>query len=216
MKIFLPVFIAFLLGILAASTVTLVLAHGGNTNYIHACVGTGVINQGRMRIITPTGTCNANETPLDWQQFPKPGTDFPLILTGNFGESGNTFVGKNFSNALISDTTFNDTNFSGSNFSESTFDSSSFINVNFSNVNISNAVRFGVGVVNSNFTGVNAQNVSWQASEIINSNFSNSNFQNVTFQPYVIITDSNFTGANFTGANTSGIQIWNNTISRRN
>src|SRR5215212_9550883 len=53
----------------ALAVVVSVSAHGGETTRVHACV---VPSSGTIKIITPTETCKANETPLDWNiQGPK-------------------------------------------------------------------------------------------------------------------------------------------------
>jgi hypothetical protein len=43
-------------------TASIVLSHGGDTTYIHACVA----KDGTMRIVAATVTCKSQETALDW------------------------------------------------------------------------------------------------------------------------------------------------------
>lgn len=59
-------FVAFLVGVFIASSVGFVLAHGGDISKIHACVGSGPLNKGQIRIVGANDTCRVNEDPLDW------------------------------------------------------------------------------------------------------------------------------------------------------
>lgn len=66
-------------------------AHGGEASLIHACVK----KSGALRIISPTATCNANETPLDWHIQGSPGaSSFPITCPPDSVPVGTTCVDK--------------------------------------------------------------------------------------------------------------------------
>lgn len=54
---------ALILAILSVTFPLMAYGHGGDTNLVHSCVRNST---GAVRIIGPSGTCNANETPHDW------------------------------------------------------------------------------------------------------------------------------------------------------
>lgn len=65
--------------------VTGVLAHGGNSTLIHACVNN---NSGAIQIVGPNGTCNNGSSPLDWNQQGPPGPQGPQGPQGPAGPQG--------------------------------------------------------------------------------------------------------------------------------
>jgi hypothetical protein len=61
-------FAALLLALLSlfAFDVVVILAHGGDTSKIHACVKNGGAVKGNVRIVGANDTCASNEYALDW------------------------------------------------------------------------------------------------------------------------------------------------------
>jgi hypothetical protein len=94
MKISKRLLYSFCIIILAIGSASLVWAHGGDTNLIHACVRNGV---GLVRIIGPNQQCRNHETAVDWgiigpQGEPGPQGDIgpqgPQGLQGETGPQG--------------------------------------------------------------------------------------------------------------------------------
>ena len=76
------------LGAATAGGATLVRAHGGDGNAVHACMNNLWKS---IRIVTPNGTCSPYETALDWGlQGPKgaTGTAGPVGPSGAIGQQG--------------------------------------------------------------------------------------------------------------------------------
>ncbi|OGM05623.1 hypothetical protein A2125_00410 [Candidatus Woesebacteria bacterium GWB1_43_5] len=208
------------LGIFISTGVNIALAHGGNNNFIHACVGTGVLNNGRLRIIAANGTCNANETPLDWVQVPW-NSDYPLMCQNcelTAATAGNIFAGKNLSNAVLISSWFDNQDFSNTNLSGASLRSTRFPYTNMHGVNLSNTQ-----VIVDDFTGATLTDVNFTGSYILSSfvsiDLTGSNFTNAILNNTVV--NSNLTGANMTNTSLSGVDmstnnlnqvIWSNTI----
>jgi len=64
-----------------------ILAHGGDTSKIHACVKVGGASKGNIRIVGANDTCASNESALDWNiqgvQGP-PGLSGIEVVTASF------------------------------------------------------------------------------------------------------------------------------------
>jgi hypothetical protein len=88
MKISKRLFYSFGIIILAIGSASLVLAHGGDKNLIHACVRNGI---GLVRIIEPNQSCRNHETAVDWGIIGpqgEPGPQGPQGETGLQGPQG--------------------------------------------------------------------------------------------------------------------------------
>ncbi len=146
----------FLLGALSM----IVFAHGGNTNFVHGCIRPLT---GLLRIIGADDNCGPNETPLDWRQFPEPGTEFPYVLSGGTVTQAmsDKLRGRNLTNSVIENSTWVDLNFVGTIFSnadlrESSFQSVDFTGSNFTNVSFLDADFIDdVNLANCNLNGAN-------------------------------------------------------------
>ena len=73
--------LVFPLGLLQGTTVV-VYAHGGDANFIHACV-----KGGKIRLVGPNDICSAKETPLDWSITGPVGPQGPQGPQGPAGDS---------------------------------------------------------------------------------------------------------------------------------
>ena len=208
LKKYLKYLFFLLLGIAISTGVQIVLAHGGNTNYIHACVGTGVFNRGQVRMIDANGTCRANETPLDWSQYPWNGT-YPLMCTGcdlSSDRVGNLFEGKDLTNAFLDNTNLDGIDFTnipvrgihlrsaiisahglpvdwhGKDFTGADLSGIGFGGaVNLSGAIFVNVRANGFGASNSNFSNINAQGADLTGVGLEYSSFTNANLTNVNF-----------------------------------
>jgi hypothetical protein len=75
----------FLAGLGSGAGLLRVVAHGGDTTKIHACVRSGT---GAIRIVSATAACNSNEMALDWNIQGNPGPAGPQGLAGPAGPQG--------------------------------------------------------------------------------------------------------------------------------
>ncbi len=206
-KRYFPLIFVFLLGFFVSNIVKLVIAHGGNTNFIHACVKT---SNGNIRIVGPNDSCASNESPLDWSQN---GID----TFGGF--TTNQLIGYTSKHGE----TFNYRNFSGANFTDSVLWDFDIIRSNLSNTNFSNSqLLSGVVISSSDFSNANFTDslldLSFEQTNLTNANFTNADITEGTSNFF----QSNLTNANFTNANLTGVTnldtstrtgiIWSNTI----
>ncbi len=173
------------MGIFIATGVHVALAHGGDTSLIHGCVGTGVLNQGRLRIIDANGTCNANETPLDLSK----GSLFSTYpVCPNCDLTNKTLTGLDLSRAYFIYAKLSGLNLTGTNITKAFLS-----NADLSGANLSSAIVTEVKGSNSNPTGANftGANISGAApsGQLQNAIFTNVNLTNSVFQ------DANLTGA---------------------
>lgn len=166
-----------------------------------------------LRIIGDNETCNANETPISWNQSsgsdePKFGDFITTNLSNIDAEQFNTdFAFRNFRNG----------NFSSSNLSSNVLDYSDFSNSDFTNCLLQNQ---GASAKFTKFT-----NVDFTGCANISGNFEQANFDgailsgvpwgmNVTSASFVNaqltntqIIDTNLTDANMSGANFSNSEF---------
>lgn len=218
-------FFTFLLG----SIVSLVLihvtsAHGGDTSLIHGCVGTGVLNQGRLRIISASGTCNSNETPLDWRSY-DPSTEPPFVCIScdlTFESIGDKFVNRNFSHSSFYLSTVN-INLNGSKFNNANFDKStltpiSAINTDFTDASMNEASVFGTyqqaQLIRTKITNATASGAYFGSATLTSTDFTGSNASGAIFENSILsnvnFTNTNLQGAVFINTTRSGI-TWSNT-----
>lgn len=203
--------ISFAAGIMSWTIISSVFAQTTNSNAIHACVGTGIINKGNIRIISPDETCQNDENSLNWQQYPKPGTEFHFFLSASGANDTDYFKGKDFVKAHIESSQFENTDFSGTNFSRAFIANNTFTKVNFTNAKISNARQFSEKFYDSNLSGLNAKNaIIGAGTEFYNVNFTNANLTEADFSG-TIFYDSDLTGASTTGTDFTNV-TWSNTI----
>ena len=222
LKVLLLLSIAFLLGLFSRNLVTYVLAHGGNLNFIHACVRT---TGGAIRIVWANDTCNSNETPLDWSQngIGTFGGFTTNQLIGFSAGSEDTFDYRLFDNANFTDARFfapsmQHASFNNVNFTNALFTgggSGTLKSTNFNNSNFTNTT-FGGGVVetNSDFTGTNFTNAHISAASFTDSNFTSANFNGATINTEygpTTIQNVDFTNADFTNAVLTGVDFSNST-----
>ena len=185
----LPILIAFLLGLLIANVVTLVYAHGGDTNLIHGCVKN---SNGSLRIVGVTDICNSNETEIDWRKAIAGEGTFPLVCPGvdcDLRLTGSRFTGRDLTGAFIPRADLGGLNLTSTKFINAFMQGlganiTNFTSVDFTNADLSPLDIGGVGV----------------SASLIDANFTNANF-----------TNTNLTGADFTNTIRTGI-IWSNTI----
>ncbi len=226
-KNILLIILAFFAGSIASIFATIAFAHGGNTSLIHGCVGTGGLNQGRLRIIAANGTCNANETPLDWNIQGVQGPPGPAGQgTGGFVSDLN---GASLTNVDFRYRNYSGTNFSGADFgpanSSNIFDHTDFSNANFTNVNFIGtssqywAFQF-TNFSNANFTSTSLEFFGCETCNLSNIDLSNRTLNDIVFYASNL-TNVNFSNStltrfdlrqtNMTGANLTGV-TWVNTL----
>jgi hypothetical protein len=89
LKSFILIIFAFFAGTVIALGTTFVLAHGGDTNLVHACVRNNTILPGaaNIRIVGANTNCNSNETALDWPKTAGSGSSETPVSVGG-GMSG--------------------------------------------------------------------------------------------------------------------------------
>jgi uncharacterized protein YjbI with pentapeptide repeats len=156
LKIIVAICAAFLLGLFSTHLGKLVLAHGGNLNFIHACVKT---SNGSLRIIGANDTCSTGETALDWHK----GTNFPPYFCIGCDLAGETrLAGKDLTNARMDAfTQINGTDFSGTTLVNAnlrqifTAQMANFSNANLTNTDFTDAnLQGAVGMDTATRTGV--------------------------------------------------------------
>lgn len=214
-----PLFLAFLLGMVATRAIGFVSAHGGDTNLIHGCVKSGVLNSGFLRIISTTGTCNSNETPLDWNIQGIPGTN--ANTTGSY--LPDSLTGSDLNDLDMRYRDFSNLNFSGSNLAKVRFSYGNFENTNFSGAIFS--PNENPEANNANFKNTNFSNTAIPNFWIVHSDLTNSDFSNTliteSFFEDTVLTDSNFNSASITNSNFRGAitteatfagVTWNNVV----
>lgn len=203
------IIIAFLLSITITNVSIAVFAHGGDSNLIHACVGTGVLNNGRLRIITANGTCQANETPLDWNTLGLPGTGvFVANLVGSQLDGSDfryrTIKGINLSNADLGGSRFANADMTNTNLSGANLASSIFRNNDLTSVNLNNADLQSAQINSSNLTNQDLRSNNLSNTQFIGSNLTGVNFSNKVVNYSIIFHTSNLTSANFSSFDNSG------------
>lgn len=184
------IFLAFLIGAIFTNFVVSVLAHGGDTSLIHACVRNNLPNLPNIRIVGANTNCGPNETALDWniQGLPGNSSDLPPICTGCHFDTRSQLVdsfGTDLSNGIFSNSDFPDDNASGLNFTQARLE-----------------MTFGFGdLSNSNFTGARFNNAVMLGANLQNTNFTNADFTNADLRYTTNISTATLTGV-----------IWSNTI----
>jgi len=186
-KKYLPILFAFFLGSIVSTATTIVLAHGGNTNYIHACVKN---SNGSVKIVGTNDACASGETALDWSKN-------GLGIKG--GYITDQLIGMQSQYETFDYRSYDGFNFSNSNLYLPTMHYASFVNSNFTNVDIIEPDVTSTNFQNSNFTGTLLEG----GYALRNSDFSGSNFTNTHFESGEA-TNSNFDNSNFTNAILNG------------
>ena len=225
MKKYLSTLSTFLLGSLVAFfLIQVTSAHGGDTNLIHGCVGTGPLNQGRLRVISASGTCNANETPLDWRSYdPSIQPSFVCVSCNLSSEAlGDRFVNKNLTNSSFYLSTLNvsmdNSKFNNANFDKSTLTPISTVNTDFTDATMNEANVFGTyedsllvrtKITNAIATGAYFGSATLTSTDFTGSNVSGAIFENASLSG-VDFTNTDLTGAVFTSSTRTGV-IWSNT-----
>jgi hypothetical protein len=101
LKNLLLIVVACVFGFIGAVAGTMVSAHGGDNNLIHACVRN---SSGAIRIVDANASCAGNETPLDWNRAVTGGgvsglevvsSQSPVIPDGRWSETVSCPSGKN-------------------------------------------------------------------------------------------------------------------------
>lgn len=184
------ILLAFVAGSFVSLVTTLAIAHGGDTNLVHACVRNNTLIPAapNIRIVGANDNCNSNETALDWPKTAGSGSAMPFFCTGcNFRAEvvENRFVGKDMTDAAIGGSFARDTNFT---------------NANFTNANLVDISGENILFINANLTGVNASEARLLTSDFQNANLTNANF-----------TTSDLTGSTNMDTTTRTGVIWNNT-----
>jgi len=183
LKKYLGHFVMLLLGIAIATGVNVVLAHGGDQNFIHTCVKT---SNGSIRLVGPNVSCNNGETSLDWS---KEGLE-------TFGG----FTSKDFSFSNLAYSSFDRRFFDGINCHACELYSVSAKSASFKNADLSLSGWQSANVTGANFSNSNFTDASIAEGAIVEgTNFTNANFTNTLLG-----------GTDFTNAIRTGI-IWSNT-----
>ncbi len=184
MRKFLPIFLAFFLGVFVVGIAGFIYAQSVSDLNIYSCVN----SRGQIRIINSSETCLSNETPLSWRKGPEPGTEFPFIFSGTLPGIGNRLAGRNLQNAIIA-AHIETANLTNINFTNATLAGSLIIkHTNFSNSNFTNADLEAI-LVTSNFSGANLTGANLQNAMIGFVNFSNANLTNANLNGSFICSD---------------------------
>lgn len=194
-------------------TISIVFAHGGNSNLIHGCVGGSVLNGGRLRIISSDQTCNSNETPLDWGKFGYITCDWCDIdeLKARFNIT--TTVNQQFDRSQLLRLNAQNANFSGSSFKYAQLRGAYLVESNLSNSDFSYAsisqLSFSSSQIDADLTSANLTNSNFTSTNFFDAELQSANLTNANF------TNSNLSYANLSGAITSGTVFtgvrWDNT-----
>ncbi len=202
--------VAFIFGFLGAHTASLVSAHGGDTNLIHACVK----SNGQIRIVDANEECRNNESSLDWNIQGEPGPSgggLPFFICGgcDLGGVGNRLTGRDLTDAFLtgaslSGVDLSDTRLDGADLRGTDLRESNLINASLVNADLSMDLLGGANLTNADFSGTNltATNFSYDASapaDLTNTNLTNAN-----------LTEANLADVNLTSANLTGV-TWLNT-----
>lgn len=197
-----------ILGTGVSLTTTLVLAHGGDTSKLHACVDD---TTGALRIVGENDACPGGEHNVDWDQdaVASVGEHKPPFVCSfkcYFSDFPEKFKGKDFTNAFIRqlqlmNVDMSDTNFSSSVITGGQFTGSDLSNSDFSNSNVSSTSFQNTTLASTNFTAASAEGTGFQNANLTNGNFTNANF-----------TYADFTGATNMDTTTLTGVTWDNTI----
>lgn len=156
-------------GVILTSAIPFIYAQVAN-NVIHACVKN---SNESVRILLGNGSCDNNETALDWNQ------QGPAGATGATGAGGNGGFGSYSTNQLVNATfagaVMNYMNFHGANFSGSNLDSVKIDYTDLSDANFTNAI----------LTTINSPNVNFDHANFTNANLGSSNFPNANFSSVI-------------------------------
>ncbi len=84
------ILLAFIAGSFVSLITTLAIAHGGDTNLIHACVRNNTLIPAapNIRIVGANDNCNTNETALDWTKIATGGGSSETPVSVGGGMSG--------------------------------------------------------------------------------------------------------------------------------
>lgn len=179
-KTLLLVLVAFIFGLFSPNLVTYVLAHGGNTNFLHSCVKTSGFGLGSIRMILPGGNCNSNETPVDWTKLPW-NSDYPLMCQNcdlRHDIVGDLFVGKDLSNALLQKSNLSGNDLRTTILTDTHLTEVQFIGANLQGQNLSNQDLLGDNFDSANLTNVDFTGANLSGTPLINANLSGANFTN--------------------------------------
>jgi len=201
-KNFLLIVLAFVAGSFLSITTTAVLAHGGDTSKLHACVDD---TTGALRLVGENDTCPGGEHNVDWSQFSNNGLPF-MCPSCDFGADNpegleTKLVGKDLTNSYLLYARLYNANVSGSNFTNGSLLSADLQVANFSNTNLT-----GTNMLNVNARDTNFSNAIFNGTKLGLAHLENSNFTNATFTNANMLDASAADTANFTGA------AWSNTI----
>lgn len=206
--------VTFIVGILLATSIQFIYAHGGDTSLIHACIKS---NNGSVRIIGANDTCGNGETSLDWSIQGPPGPAGPPG-GGNFGlpfmcysctlwPHADKFAGKDFSNAQIINSLFNNANLQGVIFKGGALHFTTFVNADLTNADLSDlrpssfnhfgssVIDFpGANLTNANFSNDELDGVNFINAVLHNTNFTNAKFINADLTNATMMSTANLTG----------------------
>ena len=201
-KNYLLLTLVFFAGVLASSIVTTILAHGGDTNFIHGCIRP----LGLLRIIGANDNCAQNETALDWNK----GSIFSTYpVCPNCDLTSQTLIGLDLSRAYFIDANLNGLNLSGATLINANLERALLSNANLSNSNLSNASAGGVDFSNSNMTNVNLYGASvsanFESAILVGANFNNTS-----------AGEANFSSADFSGATMQSVYLNQSNLSNAN
>jgi len=204
-------FTGIILGTAISLTATLAIAHGGDTDKVHACVDD---TTGAIRIVGEDDTCPGGEHSVDWDKSASDSANLKAPFTCNSCEFGpyyeSTFKGKNLSGMYVRATKFTDIDLTGTIFKHGSFVGvSKFIVVNATNTDFSDttinslSMSGSTNLTNANFTNATIRMFTFEEDT---SDFTNANFTNATFSGSDLRGAANMGTANFSGT------IWSDTV----
>lgn len=206
-------FTGTILGMLVCMSTTYVLAHGGDTSKLHACVDD---TTGAVRMVGENDTCPSGEHNVDWDKEGYFGLPF-FCNECQLGEFADKFAGKDFSHAQIRRSGFMNADLTGTDFSYGDFYKTNFVESNLTGVNFSNSNFWQSGLNLSNFTNADFSNATnFYSISITESNLSNTNFTNVPFARVDMTGATNAATATFTGATWDDVTCPDGTNSNEN
>lgn len=177
---------------------TFALAHGGDTNLIHACVRNNTLlpNSANIRIIGASQNCNGNETPLDWPKTAGEGSsDFVCVECTPrdllFRLNSQSLTNATLDSAILTGSRVSNEDFSGSSFMNAVLSHVDAEAANFTDADFTNANLRSVAFNLSTLTGVNLTSADLSHATLSGATLTNANLTNVIWDATICPDNTN-------------------------